>query len=393
MQFDQRTLEVVLMIVNLLSFAVMVILWRINTSERGPEFWALAALMATVGFFSMVFFPIIGNYAIFLNNGFTLMTYLFILEGILRFRGFGDERKRYPMLFASVVFFLGMSFLLRNNPAFRYLFYDSVTIVLLGLALYFMLYRTTKMETLAHLVASGAFILLILCFARRWYLAYSGAIEFVQNGSTQHPFQSILFLIGIPWTIGWTYGLVVALIYKNQNKLLSLAAQDELTSLNNRRSLSYKINSLISANKFADKLRGGKFLICLIDLNGFKNINDSFGHSFGDQILVRIAEMIKSSIREEDLAIRYGGDEFVIVMPGHGIEKYEMMKERIRDAVEQKFILNNCQVIIRASIGFAAYPDDGANNDELLYTADYRMYQEKQNRQLYSQVIPKILQA
>ena len=387
MQLDQRTLEVVLAIVNLMSFAVMFILWRINTSEKGPDFWALAALIATLGFFSMIFFPIIGNYAIFLNNALTLMTYLFILEGILRFRGFGDESKRYVLLTVSVAFFLVMSFLLRNNPAYRYLFYDTTTIIIIGLALYFMLYRTTKMEKVAHLVASGAFLMLILSFARRWYLAFSGAIEILQNGSTQHPYQSILFLIGIPWTIGWTYGLVIALINKNQNRLITLAAQDELTSLSNRRSLSCSVNSLISAYR----LKGGKFLICLIDLNGFKSINDSYGHSFGDQILVQIAEMIKSSIREEDLAIRYGGDEFVIVMPGRGIENKDMMKERIRNAVETRFSLNNRQVIVRASIGFAAYPDDGANNDELLHIADYRMYQEKQSRQLYSQVASKIL--
>lgn len=102
--------------------------------------------------------------------------------------------------------------------------------------------------------------------------------------------------------------------------------------------------------------------------------------------------MIKTTIREEDLAIRYGDDEFVIVIPGHGSEKNEMMKERILDAVEKRFSLNNRQLIIRASIGFAAYPGDGANIGELLHIADYRMYQEKQSRQLYSQVVLKALQ-
>lgn len=383
MQLDQPTLEIVLMIVNLLSFFVMVILWRINPSEKGPEFWALAALTATVGFFVMIFFPIIGNHAIFLNNAFTLLTYLFILEGVLRFRGFGVASKRYSLLVVSTAFFFVMSFLLRNNPSVRYLFYDSVTLVMLGLALFYMLYRTQKMETAVHLIASSAFLLLMFCFAYRWYLAFSGVIEAVQLGSTQHPFQSMLLLIAIPWTIGWTYGLVIALIYKNQLKLHSLAAKDELTNLSNRRSLSYSINSLISASN----LKGGKFLVFLIDLNCFKNINDSYGHAFGDQILVHIAEMLKTAIREEDLAIRYGGDEFVIIMPGQGSENNEMMKERIQNAIENEFSLNDQQVVIRASIGFAAYPDDGANIDELLYAADQRMYQEKQDRQLYSQVI------
>ncbi len=105
MQLDQRTLEIVLMIVNLISCIVMIFLWRMNSSEKGPECWALSAAMATAAFFVMVFYSSIGNYAIFLNNAGRLTSHMFMLEGILRFRDIGKASKRKVAIFFDHTFY------------------------------------------------------------------------------------------------------------------------------------------------------------------------------------------------------------------------------------------------------------------------------------------------
>jgi diguanylate cyclase (GGDEF)-like protein len=383
MQLDQRTLEVVLMIVNLMSCAVMFVLWRMSSSEKGPECWALSAAMVAAAFFSMVFYSSIGNYAIFLNNVGTLTSHLFMLEGILRFRDIGQASKRRLFIIVLIVIFIVVSYLNRSFPTARYLFHDFTSVTVMALAAYFILYRTRGMETLVHSISAISFVVLGLFFAYRWNLAYSGIIETSLLGSTQHPFQVILFLMGIPYAIGWTYGLILVVIYRANSQLKNMAAKDALTGLNNRRCFDQVMSCFIDESQ----IKGQKFLVILLDLNDFKAINDSYGHTFGDLILINVAESIREVIREDDFAVRYGGDEFVLIMRYQQGFDRELMLNRLRHSIEKKFILKERQIRLRVSIGSAVYPDDGRSMDELLFVADHKMYQEKNDRQLVSIVI------
>jgi diguanylate cyclase (GGDEF)-like protein len=383
MQLDQRTLEVVLMIVNLMSCAVMLVLWRMSSTEKGPECWALSAAMATAAFFSMVFYSSIGNYAIFLNNAGVLTSHLFMLEGILRFRGFGKASKRRVIIICLIILFIVVSYFNRGFPTARYLFFDFTSVTIMALAAFFILYRTRGMETLVHSISAISFVVLGLLFAYRWNLAYSGIIETSLLGSTQHPFQVVLFLMGIPYAIGWTYGLIMAVIYRANGQLKNMAAKDALTGLDNRRCFDQVMSCFIDESQS----KGQRFLLILLDLNDFKAINDSYGHTFGDLILVKVAETIREAVREDDFTVRYGGDEFVITMRYQQGFDRELMLKRLRDSIEKKFKIKERQVRLRVSIGFAVYPDDGRTMDELLFIADHRMYQEKKDRQLVSIVI------
>lgn len=383
MQLDQRTLEVVLMIVNLMSCAVMIVLWRMSSSEKGPECWALSAAMVTAAFFSMVFYSSIGNYAIFLNNTGTLTSHLFMLEGILRFRDIGKASKRRVIIIVLIVIFIVVSYLNRGFPTARYLFHDFTSVTIMALATFFILYRTRGMETLVHSISAISFVVLGLFFAYRWNLAYSGIIETSLLGSTRHPFQVILFLMGIPYAIGWTYGLIMVVIYRANSQLKNMAAKDALTGLNTRRCFDQVMSCFIEESQS----KGQKFLVILLDLNDFKAINDSYGHTFGDLILINVAETIREVIREDDFAVRYGGDEFVLIMRYQQGFDRELMLRRLRDSIEKKFVLKERQIRLRVSVGSAVYPNDGRSMDELLFIADHKMYQEKKDRQLVSIVI------
>ena len=114
------------------------------------------------------------------------------------------------------------------------------------------------------------------------------------------------------------------------------------------------------------------------DLNGFKNVNDNFGHLVGNKLLQQIAKNLKSACREYDQVGRLGGDEFVFVLPELTEEGAEELMPRLELAVEEAGQLVCGAKVVTASIGCAFYPKDGSTAEELLSEADHRMYESKE---------------
>jgi diguanylate cyclase (GGDEF)-like protein len=149
----------------------------------------------------------------------------------------------------------------------------------------------------------------------------------------------------------------------------SLAFVDDLTRLYNRRYLFYRLKSEIKRSK--------KFSILVIDLDHFKEVNDAFGHLRGDHLLVQVAEVLKSSVRDIDTVFRYAGDEFVILLPRTGKEEAIMVGERVLSRLHNTVFEGDPPLKIRASIGIATYPEDGKDSSELLGYADRGVYAAK----------------
>jgi len=173
---------------------------------------------------------------------------------------------------------------------------------------------------------------------------------------------------------------------KAEEKLKHIAYHDELTKLPNRLLL---IDRLEHALSIAQR-RKTIVAVMFIDLNGFKKINDQYGHAAGDQILKDVAKRLKTSLREEDTISRYGGDEFVILIE-HEAEagNTEILSQKIINALSQPFDYDNHKLTIGCSIGISLYPHDGTTPEDLLEKADAAMYQAKnsghgQNRMFYS---------
>jgi diguanylate cyclase (GGDEF)-like protein len=161
---------------------------------------------------------------------------------------------------------------------------------------------------------------------------------------------------------------------KSEERIKELAYRDSLTGLPNRNLLEHTIKIAI-AKAHRDN---AQFAVMFIDLDRFKDINDTLGHSVGDKLLVEMAERIAHTVRECDSVLRFGGDEFVAVTDCFElIETIDNVAHRIIDAVRQPIQLANMESYVTASIGIACYPQNGKDSNSLLKHADAAMYQAK----------------
>ncbi|GAA3925243.1 EAL domain-containing protein [Litoribacillus peritrichatus] len=164
---------------------------------------------------------------------------------------------------------------------------------------------------------------------------------------------------------------------EQEEQIRHLAYFDELTSLPNRRLLKDRVSlAIASAHRKQHQLA-----VMFIDLDQFKRINDNFGHSCGDDVLVELADRLKRITREDDTLARLGGDEFVILMPMiHSYKDISTLGKRINHVLKEPFQLTENQTMhVTTSIGASVYPDDGSTVEDLLKNADTAMYSVKAN--------------
>lgn len=162
----------------------------------------------------------------------------------------------------------------------------------------------------------------------------------------------------------------------NLQHTMELAIVDGLTGLNNRRYLDNHLKILFDRAA----VRGRPISICMTDIDRFKLVNDTYGHDVGDEVLREFAARIRSTVRGADLACRYGGEEFVVVMPDTSMELATSIAERLRAIIEDKpFHVRSIdrELSITASLGIATSSGAFGAPDELLKQADRALYEAK----------------
>lgn len=175
-----------------------------------------------------------------------------------------------------------------------------------------------------------------------------------------------------------------------QNELNSLAYKDMLTELPNRFSFEIKVNELINTNE--NNNLNKKFALIYMDIDNFKHINDTLGHTSGDLLLKYISNILKYQVKTPDFVARLGGDEFAIII--EDIKERQEIIDKIQDLIKylrRPWILNKQEFFISHSIGIAVYPDDGDNLSVLLKNSDVAMYFVKKNmKDNYCFYLPEI---
>lgn len=161
----------------------------------------------------------------------------------------------------------------------------------------------------------------------------------------------------------------------SEQRITHMASHDSLTGLANRS----KLNEQLEYIMHVAKRNKWNISFMFLDIDNFKNINDTLGHSIGDSLLIEFAKRIESAVRKEDIVARLGGDEFIIVLPETDSAGAQDLVQKIMYIIREVFTIKEHRLSVTASIGISVYPDDGKDQETLYSHADAAMYKAKDN--------------
>lgn len=192
--------------------------------------------------------------------------------------------------------------------------------------------------------------------------------------------STILLLIIVVATfiiVGALHTLLVIDKKRSTSKVNFLAYHDNLTGLANRFMLTSHLQKILNKNELSQNSKG--LAVLFLDLDRFKFVNDTLGHSYGDELLLQVSERLVGLVRKVDIVARQGGDEFIILLEDFTRPQVEEVAERILSCFSKPFLLRGEEFFISTSIGISAYPHDGTSVDELIKNADKAMYSVKKH--------------
>ena len=167
--------------------------------------------------------------------------------------------------------------------------------------------------------------------------------------------------------------LLVRRLRTSHEALWTLARRDELTGVGNYRALHERLGAEIARHE----RHGREFALVLLDLDGFKQVNELHGHLEGDRLLAEIGSSLREETRGEDSVFRQGGDEFAVIVPEVNAEEAEEVAKRLRGRVARRGFGSDELRPVTAATGYAMYPADGRTVDELLTGADEDLFTSK----------------
>lgn len=224
-----------------------------------------------------------------------------------------------------------------------------------------------------------SFIVYLISYLAYYYLIALTIIDqqvLLSNQINGITAVGIAFLLSIiTWHYNYTNIIQKRRIEIQQKQLERMAYYDSLTDLPNRRLLDKVIKEEMSSMKH----NGHEAVIIILDIDNFKNINDTYGHLVGDIILRQMAGFLKSNVKETDTVSRFGGEEFIILMPETSLEEGYAFAERLRKLImEKRFIVGSITLQITASFGVSLLTDTNSQNLKDCYIfADKALYVAK----------------
>ena len=371
---DYTTVSLVLSLLYLIVALVFFVLQKIIKWEQGITIWAIGFVIGFVGFVSIFLTPVYGSYAQIVGTFSTLTSMCFLLEGVLRFRNIGNQHMRIRFAVFIIAGFFIIAYFTKGNGSIRYLLHDSLILIMCSMSAYFFLKGIKGTERLLSYLFSCAFVFEGIWVATRWIMTLLG--NFGNDAFPVHPIIGTLFLVSIVWILLYVFSVLLIISYRAQLRIQDTSERDALTGLYNRRKLDSNLKSLVDRNRIYEE----NFAVYLLDVNGFKMVNDTYGHAFGDMLLVELAKKIQMITRVDDFACRFGGDEFIIILRLAGGEaEANKARDRIRAVIEEPFESGNYMVSLKTAIGFVIMEDSEITLDEILRNADKNMYCEKKS--------------
>jgi diguanylate cyclase (GGDEF)-like protein len=299
-----------------------------------------------------------------------------------------------PAIVAGMIIGVGTSIFLRRNWYFAAFYACGWSAIAVLIARHD--FRAAVYWSLACVYAATA-----LNFQRRLQRRSTGKLAIVTGFSIW-----ALFFLTHPWVMDYfaaradiashvwnmqksliSIGMILIMLEEQVTNNEWLALHDELTGLPNRRLFAARLTSAV---EHCERSKTCLALVVL-DLNDFKQINDSLGHVAGDTVLCEVSRILRKSIRATDTVARLGGDEFIIVVTDMPNENaVERFTDSIRSAIERPMMIHDKSMVVGASFGFAMYPHDAKDATKLLRLADQRMYFLKKRPVLHAEIAASI---
>lgn len=368
-----------LFVVFVINFLALAFVWtyvaRSYPNFVAARFWAAAAYMAAVGagisLFRGVVHPLI---PILLGSA------LFIFAGFLASIGIQRLYLRRPMwtaaflATAAAVSGLAVFAIWRDNMSARILIYSVAQSAAL-VAVLPLLFSRSMGAPLPGARMTG--YISILCIAVYWIrplastLKIGGDVSLIEFNAV----QAGLIVLLVFASMALNFGFLLMAIDRLRAEVADLALSDDLTGAANRRQLQIRLDEECARSERTRE----PFAVMLIDVDGFKAINDSQGHGTGDECLRLLTRNVQSRLRSGDLLARLGGDEFCVVLPSTTLREAAMMARRALEACRTQWTPMQGEAIkITASVGVAQWRSEiGANSARLLAEADQALYAAK----------------
>lgn len=410
--YNVTLVAISLIVAVLASYTALDVAGRVSTAKGAIARWWLAGGAAAMGLgiWSMHFIGMLA-FDLPIPVGYDLAITLYSLATSIAASAFALWLVSRPSLFWSqlalgavlmglgiaAMHYLGMA-AMQMEPGIEYdlgwlLLSILVAVAAAGVALWIAFHlrrerrRTVRLRALASLVMGLAIIGMHytgMAAAQFADGAYCGAVK---DGGIDARWLAILVIVTTVATLGIALiaslfdrqmrrrtGILFKSLARANNKLIQAALHDPLTQLPNRMLLQDRMEQAIAKAR----RRGRTVAVMFCDLDGFKSINDAYGHQVGDRLLVAMAERFNALLRPQDTLARLGGDEFVILLCIDLPDDAVVVAERIVAAASEPLFLDQAELQISASLGIALYPDDAANERELMAHADAAMYHTKQ---------------
>jgi diguanylate cyclase (GGDEF)-like protein len=379
-QFDIRTLAVFIALtffVQATAIGAQAVLIRELKQYRGVTAAMLANLCAAAALLlRLLASRLPENPAILLSNALLLAGPGLFYIALGQFTGFPYSKTYVIGVIAVVVSLLAYFLYWQDNMTIRILLLSLGSIALVGLLIY-QLWQTQKRTPLR--LSANLMLIAFICYE---VFLIIRTISLLQdpphNAASLSPVQSATFLLAFAITIFWSTGFILMVSQRLRNDLMEMATMDVLTRIPNRRA-----TQLFLERELARAQRNqGEFSVLLIDIDNFKLVNDNWGHAVGDEVLVETAAIFQSMIRKQDWVGRWGGEEFLMILPGPS--EMKILAERVRyEVAHAGFGHGETSFGITVSIGVTC-AKGSTQIDEVLRDADMALYKAKETRNTVS---------
>nr|WP_240451191.1 GGDEF domain-containing protein [Wenzhouxiangella sp. XN201] len=374
---DVRTLAFASSVSGFLMAATMIGIYLAGMRSRVLIDWAIAGLGFGLGYLlghilQTLEVPVATWIAASLANSLIGFGHGMVLVGIQRYLGY---RTWFWPVLAMVMVICASVFVsaeLRESLRWR-IIVQSGFYVALGLYAGALLWRARRpgMRRFHRIAATVIMVYAVLLALRFGYALISPALTTSFVGD---PFQIGIFVVSMIYGYALTMALVLVLFREKQVELSDLAEQDPLTGLYNRLSL----DSIAERELQRAIERDVPLSLILIDLDHFKDVNDRFGHQAGDRALCRAADLINGVIRDSDIAFRFGGEEFLVLLPGAERQQAAQVADRLRSKMRRTdFRIDDQPVDLRASFGVVECRPGQMCWEDCVAIADQALYRAK----------------